>query len=184
MRLLLLFSLFGTVPMLPQAKPQKRPISHREVEAVIQAVEDEIYDYGYQKHFYHIGENIGTASAPRARIRIYIDPEINTAGQIGQIIYKLMPYGEVFRDYAILNNGLVVLEGDPQNGFPQTQESSTKTLYMDDDDILRMKHDWLRRFFTVDDSPAPSRIQQAAERQKERTGFSDWDYRHSGHASH
>ena len=180
MRLLILIALFFVLSAPAWSAPQKRKLSDSDLGAVIQAVEDEVYDYGYQKDFYHIGENIGTsASAPRTRVRIYIDPEIDAADQSGQIIYKLLPYGEVFRDYTILKNGLVVLAGNPQNGFPQTQESSTKTLYMDDDEVCRMRRDWLRRFFTVDDSPSPSRIHQAAERQKERTGFSDWESRHS-----
>lgn len=179
MRLLILIAVFFGLSAPAWSAPQKRKVSDSDLGAVIQAVEDEIYDYGYQKYFYHIGENVGTSmNAPRTRIRIYVDPEVDATNQSGQIIYKLMPYGEVFRDYTILKNGLVVLAGDPQNGFPQTQESSTKTLYMDDDEVCRMKHDWLRRFFTVDDSPSPSRIQQAAERQKERTGFSDWESRH------
>jgi hypothetical protein len=56
-----------------------------------------------------------------------------------------MPYGEVLRDFVIRRNGLVVLSGDPQNRFPQTQESNTKTVYLDDDKVCGMKQDWLNR---------------------------------------
>jgi len=43
-----------------------------------------------------------------------------------------------------------------------------------------MKHNWLRSFFVVTDPPSPEMIGEAARRQKLRTGFSVWEYRHSG----
>jgi hypothetical protein len=172
---LLLALLSLSIPASPQV--QKRKVSESEVKAVIQAVEDEIYDYGYQKRFYQMGEDVGTSNAPRSRIRIYIEPEVDAEDGGGRVIYKLMPHGEVLRDFIIRKNGLVVLSGNPQNGFPPTQESSTKTVYMDDDEVCQMKHDWLKDSFVVDDSPSSERIQEAAQRQKTRTGFSDWEYR-------
>jgi hypothetical protein len=165
-----------------QAHPEshKRKISEPEVKAVIQAVEDEIYDYGFQKQFYQMGEEVGVSpNAPRSRMRIYIQPEINAEDGGGRVIYKLMPYGEVLRDFIVRKDGLVVLDGDPQNGFPPTQESSTKTVYMDDDEVCQMKRDWLKDFFVVDDSPSTQRIEEATQRQKLRTGFSEWEFKHS-----
>ncbi len=174
--LLLVFFSFS-IQAHPQSQTQK--VSESEVKAVIQAIEDEIYDYGYQKQFYHMGEDVGTSpNAPRSRMRIYIEPEVDTEDRGGRVIYKLMPYGEVLRDFIIRKNGLAVLDGDPQNGFPQTEESSTQTVFMDDDEVCQMKHDWLKAFFVVDDSPSPERIHEAAQRQKIRTGFSDSEYRH------
>jgi hypothetical protein len=160
--------------------PQKRRLSDSDLKAVVQAVEDEIYDYGYQKQFDEVGENIGApGSAPQARMRIYIEPEIG-ADESGRIIYKLMPYGEILREFVIRSNGLVVFGANPENGFPPTDEANTKTVYMDDDEVCRMKHNWVRSFFVVSDSPSPEMIHEAAKRQKLRTGFSDWEYRHSG----
>lgn len=173
--LLAVFSFF----LVTLHTPQKRSLSDSEAKAVIQAVEDEIYDYGYQKHFYQMGENLSKPSnTPRTRIWIYIEPEVDLTEHAGRVIYKLMPYGEVLRDFTIRKDGLVVLDGNPQNGFPQTQESSTKTVYMDDEEVCRMKHDWLKRFFVVDDSPTKEVVQEAVRRQKLRTGFSDWEYKH------
>jgi hypothetical protein len=58
--------------------------SDSELRAVIQAVEDEIYDYGYQKKFYHMGENVADATrAARTSMRIYIDPEIDSTDESG-----------------------------------------------------------------------------------------------------
>jgi hypothetical protein len=95
---------------------------------------------------------------------------------VGRAIYKLMPYGEVFRDFDIGQDGLVGLMGNPQLGFPPTQPSH-KTIYMDDDQLSKMRHTWLRRTFDVDDSPTPEMRQESAKRQKTRVGFSDWQYR-------
>jgi hypothetical protein len=168
------FFLFTTHP-----HSQKRNVSDSEAKAVIQAVEDEIYDYGYQKHFYQMGENLSRPpSSPRTRIWIYIEPEVDLQERSGRVIYKLMPYGEVLRDFTIGKDGLVVLNGNPQNGFPQTQESSTKTVYIDDEEVCQMKRDWLKRFFVVEDSPTQEVVQEAIRRQKLRTGFSDWEYKH------
>jgi len=178
MKRLFLFVAILALAVHAHSGQRKRKISDSELRAVIQAVEDEIYDYGYQKKFYHLGENVADAtSTVRTSMHIYIDPEIDSTDESGRVIYKLMPYGEVLRDFIKRRNGLVVLSGDPQNGFPQTQESSTKTVYLDDAEVCGMKHDWIKSNFVVDDSPSPERVQDAANRQKLRTGFSDWEYR-------
>jgi hypothetical protein len=180
MRSLISLALFLVVSTQAYSGPQKRKVSDSEVRAVVQAVEDEIYDYGYENHFREMSENIASpAGAPQIRMRIYVDPEIDHADESGRVIYKLMPYGEVLREFIIRRNGLVVLSGDPQNGFPPTQESNTKTVYLDDDDVCRMKHAWVRSFFVVNDSPTAKIVQEAVKRQKLRTGFSDWEYRHA-----
>jgi hypothetical protein len=180
-RSLISFLLFLVISTQAYSGPRKRKVSDSDLKAVVQAVEDEIYDYGYENHFRQMSENIASpAGAPQIRMRIYIDPEIDPTDESGRVIYKLMPYGEVLREFIIRRNGLVVLSGDPQNGFPPTQESNTKTVYLEDDDVCRMKHDWVRSFFEVDDSPNAEIIQEAVKRQKLRTGFSDWEYRHSG----
>jgi hypothetical protein len=180
MRSLISLALFLVVSTQAYSGPQKRKVSDSEVKAVVQAVEDEIYDYGYENHFREMSENIASpAGAPQIRMRIYVDPEIDHADESGRVIYKLMPYGEVLREFIIRRNGLVVLSGDPQNGFPPTQESNTKTVYLDDDDVCRMKHAWVRSFFVVNDSPTAKIVQEAVKRQKLRTGFLDWEYRHA-----
>jgi hypothetical protein len=171
--LLAIFSL--SIPTHPQS--HKRKVSDSEVKAIIQAVEDEIYDYGYQKQFFQKGKKVETSpSTSSIRVRIYVEPELDVNEQSGRVIYRLMPNGEVIRDFVVRTNGLVLLSGDPQNGFPPTQESSTKTAYMDSDEVRQMKRDWLKAFFVVDGFPGYKRIQEAAQRQKLRTGFSDREY--------
>ena len=150
-----------------------RKITDAEVKAVIQAVEDEIYDYGYEENYYQFGEEV--QSDPQYyihRVPIYIRPEIEDRG--GEVIYELLPYGEVFRSFDIRKDGLAVLEGNPENGFPQSDEYSRKTLWMDDAAVFRMKQHWLKHSFDVDASANEKTIDAAARRQKLRTGFSYW----------
>jgi hypothetical protein len=177
----LCFSSFVVLSVLPTGAQHraKRKITDAEIRAVIQAVEDEIYDYGYEEEYSVVD---APACGPRSSatcIRIYINPEINADETGGEVIYKLMPYGEVFRDYGILDSGLAVLSGDPHNEFNPTDESARKTVYMDEDTVLRMKQDWLKYSFDVDASVNDKTIDAAAQRQKLRTGFSHWQYAQS-----
>ena len=140
---------------------------------ITQAVQDEIYDYEYQGHFFPEGGPVGEVlSNSRTRVPLYIDPVI-VDGE-GQAIYKLMPYGEVLRLFHVHNDGLVVLDGDPELGFPASQPNR-QTVYLKDSDLDRMKHDWLKSSFDVDLSPGQETVQNAVRRQKQRTGFSAWE---------
>jgi hypothetical protein len=42
------------------AAPSYRHLNPSEIGKLKQAVEDEIYDYGYFAHLYEIGDNVGT----------------------------------------------------------------------------------------------------------------------------
>jgi hypothetical protein len=155
----------------------KRKLTDAEIKGVVQAVEDEIYDYGYEREYYEIGYNVGTSMHWISRVPIYINPQMKDG--VGQAIYKVMPYGEVFRMFDIGDDGLVSLIGNPQSGFPLTQPSH-RTIYDDDDDLAQMRRTWIKRTFDVDDSPTVEMRQGAIGRQKLRNrGFSDWECRHS-----
>lgn len=150
----------------------KRKITESEVAEVIQAVQDEIYDYGYERDYYQLGQNLATPQHWIARMPIYIDPAVDEHG--GEAIYKYMHLTqEVYRLFTLEDHGLVALDLDPELGFPPTQ-ANTKTIYMGDDEVCRMKHDWLRRTFVVDTSPSLDVVKAAARRQVLRTGYSRW----------
>lgn len=160
-----------------QARAQAaHPITTKEITAVVQAIEDEIYDYGYYEHYFQLGENVGSPMDWKARLPIYIDPDVSADG-VGHAIYKLMPFGEVFRAIALRADGTVLLVGDPQHGFPPTQPS-VRTVFMDDVEVCRLKATWRKRDMQVWVSPSAAMLNGAAERQKARIGFSDWEYRH------
>lgn len=173
-RLWLFLMLFG-LPISAYSAGGRRPLTPAEANAVIQAVEDEIYAGGDYSDFYQIGENIGTPQHWKSRVHIYINPEYGGEFEgnegAGEAIYKFMPYGEIVRFFD-LSNGQVRLIGNPQNGFPITQPSH-RTLFDDDESICRLKRTWLKRFFVVDVLPAPEVIQEASRRQKARMGSSE-----------
>ncbi len=176
-QLVLLLAIFGI--LCPgYARQGKRPLSPSEVKGIIQAVEDEIYDTESYGEFYQMGDNLGSPQHWKARMHIYVDPEYDQTENVGEVVYKFMPYGEILRVFSLSKDGLVVLDGDPHNRFPPTQPSH-QTVYADDEEVCRMKHNWANQSFVVDVSPTPTMIQEAARRQKSRTGFSVWEDRHS-----
>ncbi|MGH9738708.1 MAG: hypothetical protein ACRD4X_08985 [Candidatus Acidiferrales bacterium] len=156
-------------------------MSRVDTKSLVESIEDEIYDYGYEGDYFPVGGAVGDpVSDNETVVPAYIDPALE--GEEGQAIYKLMPYGEVLRFFHVLPGGAVVLDGDPQVGFPASQPDR-KTVYLRDEDVSRMKRDWIKSSFEVQLSPGARRIQQAAKRQKMRTGFSQWESVHRRSAS-
>jgi hypothetical protein len=167
---------------LAQTGAQSRRLTPAEIKAIDAAVQDEIYDYGYFSDFYQIGQNIGTPTHWIARSRIFINPIYNIANGDGQIIYKLMPYGQIYRLFYLSSGGGVQLDGDPQNHFPITQPSRL-TVYMDEEEVCRYERTWIKGFFTIDANPSDEIIEAAAKRQKVRSGFSYWEREHGSGSS-
>lgn len=148
-----------------------------EIKALVQAVQDEIYDREYQGYFFPEGGPVGDLiSVSRVRVPLYIDPVIDNGE--GEVVYKLMPYGEVLRLFRVRDDGMIVLDGDPELGFPASQPNR-KTVYLRDADVDRMKHEWVKSSFEIDLSPAPETIQDVIRRQKQRIGFSAWEFSRS-----
>ena len=158
--------------------PIKIRLTQSATKALVQAVQDEIYDRDYQGNFFPEGGPVGDLiSDSRTRVPLYVDPVVE--GGEGQAIYKLMPYGEVLRFFHVHDNGTIVLDGDPELGFPASQPDR-KTVYLKDDDVDRMKHAWVKSSFEIDLWPSPQTIQDVVRRQKQRNGgFSAWEFAHS-----
>lgn len=165
-----------------QTRAQSRRLTPAEIKAIDAAVQDEIYDYGYFERFYQIGQNIGTPTHWIARSHIFINPIYDIANGVGQIIYKLMPHGEIYRLFYLSSDGDVQLDGDPQNDFPITQPSRL-TVYMDEEDVCHYEQTWIEEFFTIDTAPSDEIIAAAAKRQKDRSGFSFWEHEHENGSS-
>jgi hypothetical protein len=146
--------------------------------ALQKAITDEIYDYEYEEGYFPEGGPVGhLVSESDTRVPLYINPTIKD-GQ-GEIIYKLMPYGEIFRIFHLRADGLVLLDGDPQIGFPASQPDR-KTVYMDDAELALMRAKWIHASFEVLLDPPQETIQNAVSRQKLRNdGFSAWESTHS-----
>jgi len=157
-----------------EVRPKAREIVTSDVDAVVLAIQDEIYDYGYQDEFWAF-ETTGP-QGPEAHFNIYIQPDLVPApgGLECTAIYKYPPFGEVIRPFVLAPDGAAYLVGRPDNRFPWTQPS-TKTIYMDDDEICRDKREWRRVLFELDLTPSANRVRQAVERQKMRVGYSQWE---------
>ena len=157
-----------------QSSSKGAELTKFEMRALTTAIEDEIYDYEYEGHYFPVGGAVGNAvSDSKTRVSLYVDARLENGE--GQTIYKLMPYGEVLRLFHVHDDGMVVLDGDPELGFPATQPNR-KTVYINDHDLARMKRDWLKALFEISLSPGAQRVQDAVRRQKERTGFSAWEF--------
>lgn len=155
---------------------QRIPVRDSDVEAVIQAIEDEIYDYGYQGFgFDYAGKPVQQGEY---RLPVYFRPYLGRGKDLGEVakgegfvIYKYPPFGEVFRLFTLEKGGLAVVYGNPEFGFPPTHPNFL-TLFMDDDEVCQYKHDWVKAYFVVDLKPSAERLHQAAERQVQRIGRS------------
>jgi hypothetical protein len=144
------------------------------IPAVIQAVEDEIYDDKYETNYFLI-DNQGGGDAQAAKISIYISKELSKDGD-GVAVYKLMPYGEVYRLFVVQQDGFVVLLGDPHNRFPPIG-GSMLTVYMSDDEVCSfIQHRSIKSYFTVDPDVSKQRLNEAIQRQLKRIGFSYRQY--------
>jgi hypothetical protein len=175
---LLFLLLLSTTSVSSAQGSTKVRLTQSETKALVQAVQDEIYDREYQGYFFPEGGPVGDViSESRTRVPLYVDPVVEDGE--GEALYKLMPYGEVVRLFHVHNDGTIVLDGDPELGFPASQPNR-KTVYMEDRAVNRMKRDWVKSSFQIDLSPSPETIQDVIRRQKQRTGgFSAWEFARS-----
>lgn len=149
---------------IPQAG--SHAVTSAETKAIVQAIEDEIYDWGCQSDEYEfIGERLDYL---HYKVPVYIDPRVRD-GQ-GRVIYKLMPFGEVYRAYWIGKSGGIYLDNsNPSAGFGP-ERSSYKTLYMDDAELCKDKTEWIKDYFVVSYRPSPELLKESSARQKKRLG--------------
>jgi hypothetical protein len=139
-------------------------VTEKDQQSIIQAIEDEIYDWGCQTHVEFVGKKV----APEIyELRVYINPHLKEGR--GEIIYKFMPIGEIYRSFSIDKSGTALLWDDPWLGFGP-ERPSYNTLYMDEADLCRFKSTWLKARFTVQLHPDERRLQESTKRQKQRLG--------------
>lgn len=159
----------GLVCLPQQAQNLKaaaeKPVTETQVRAIVEAIQDEVYSRRLQNGFFMIGEPLERDQA--TRIPLYVDPTLH--GSTGWVVYKFMPYGEVYREFDFAD-GIVSFVANPFNNFPCTQPSR-KTVCMNDDDIIRIKTSWKKAFVDIEFNPSRSRTKLALERQKRRGSY-------------
>jgi hypothetical protein len=150
-----------------QEAPPKVP--EADARAIVSGIEDEIYDYHLQENYHEIGELL---SGERTKVPVYVLPGPKSTGHAYFLIYRLMPYGEMYRLVSVREDGsLAWLNRNPAIGFPP-HGAAMQTVYLDDDEICSAKHRAAKFFFVVEMNPTKERIKEAVERQKTRYGFS------------
>jgi len=142
-------------------------LTETEKTELVRAVEDETYDYNLQHDFRSIGKAL---AGEKYEIPLYVTTDSHGASYY--VIYRLMPFGEMYRLITLRPDGLAMLFRNPRSGFPP-DAPAMQTEYYDDDTICRNKHDATKVFFVVDMNPSALRIKEAIERQKMRYGFSN-----------
>ena len=140
-----------------------RPLSQTDKDAVMQAILDEMYVNNLQPHVIDVGKEL---SLSEYKLNIYFKPNLNR-DNAGWVIYKLMPYGQVYRLFSIRNDGLAILYGKLRDRFPPTHPSYL-TVYMDDDELCQFEREWQKGHFTVELKPSAERIAEARARQQKR----------------
>jgi hypothetical protein len=150
---------------LPGGRPQeKRPIRDAEISAVIEAIQDEIYDLKLQDDFFDVGKTT-KENRDQEILNVYLQPDVIEDSR-SWVIYKLMPDGEILRMYEIGRSGRIYLHGKP--GEFRITQPDYPTVFMDDDELCKLKHDWLRRHFVVNTNPSPELVAAARARQRQR----------------
>jgi hypothetical protein len=138
--------------------------------AVILAIEDEIYDEGCEGYGF---DAAATHDEKSYELPVYFEPTVKKANESGldegSVIYRLLPIGEVEREYSVDLGVLATLYGHPEWNFPPTSPSQ-RAVFVDDNTLYQLKHDSVRATFTLDLSPSPQRVREAGARQRQRMG--------------
>ena len=122
--------LLSLVTALHGERPQqKRPIRESEINAVIEAIQDEIYDLNLEKDMDLVGKK-GNNNPDEVLVNVYFQPDVIDNSR-SWVIYKLMPDGEILRMYEMGRSGRIYLHGKP--GEFRITQPDYPTVFMDDD---------------------------------------------------
>jgi hypothetical protein len=139
-------------------------VTDSEIRLVVTAIRDEIYTNGYEPRYLDLQSD---------SIALYVSPQ-RKAGEIW-VIYKLLPFGEILRAVSPSPDGsLMLLAGNPENGFPPTRSTAMLTLYLKDDSVIRDKAQWKRVWFSIDTRPSVAEKDLARQRQARRYAVLGW----------
>jgi hypothetical protein len=137
-----------------------------QVAALSQAITDEVYVEGRQRDYAYAGSLV--QGGVGVRISLYVEPTLDANGS-AWVIYKCMPFGEVRRRFYVGQDGLVRLSGNTKAPYPfHPTQTDTRTVFLDDDWVCRMKAQWTRAEAVVVMTPDATTLAAASARQQER----------------
>jgi hypothetical protein len=143
---------------LAQGSEDRRPVTASEIALLLTALRDEIYARGDAPRYLDM---------PADSIPVYVNPQLEH-GYIW-VIYKRLPFGELHRAaWLSSDRRFALLAGDPDDGFPPTRETAMPTIYMNDDDVMKMKAMWKHAWIQVAFRPIKSELEAAKRRQAVR----------------
>lgn len=149
---------------IPPSTPDDPAVDAKASAAIMQAISDEIYDYSLQRNYRSVG--IPTGNGVKIPVYIFAGSSSGTY----YIIYKLMPFGEMYRRVDV-SEGIAYLFRNPRIGFPP-DSPATLSLYYSDDDICQRKQHSVKIELSVVFEPSNSEIVAVEARQRKRYGFS------------
>jgi hypothetical protein len=111
-----------------------------------------------------------------ARFKVYVRPTLEPVASCkncreGVVIYKYLPFGEVFRPFIIDALGDITLIGSPKAGFSWNKPPGL-TIYMDDDDVIRDKQQWVAAWLSFALEPSSTEVKSAVKRYNSGHGVS------------
>jgi hypothetical protein len=153
--------------LYPKAASSQVALTDVQKVALVSAVEDEIYDYKLERSFADVGKRLqnGTVEVPLFLVK-------DSTASAYHLIYRLMPYGEMYRLATVTPDGIVHLFRNPKVGFPP-DAPATLTVYYDDDAICTAKQKAMKLYFVIELDPTKQRLQEAIKDQQQRYGFSN-----------
>jgi len=155
MTIQIVLSLLWLSAVTPCGQVKEGPApTEAQITALTSAIVDEIYVYDLAKEYADIGVS---ESNDIQKVTIFIMPK--TSNNVIQVIYPLMPLGEIIRMF-FLSERLASPHLTPDSNFPPTQPSF-RTVYMDNDELCRLKQTWIRRTISIKLTPTKVDIDAA-----------------------
>lgn len=162
----------GQAPSTSLEAAGLREVSGEVRARVVQAIEDEVYDYGREGLFFEVDGNPGGDHTP-AVLSVYVSKSLSPTG-VGVAVYDDMPFGQIYRYFSVDQKGVVRLSGDPEGPF-RHWGGSVLTVYMKMEEVCGfLTTQSVKGTFVVDPDVSLERRRAASARQLDRTGYSFW----------
>jgi len=133
-------------------------VSPDQINGLRLAIEDEIYASGRYRAY---GDLLGGVHGDT--LRAYVDPCIRD--NLIWVVYKYMPTGEILRAARSSGEGGWILFVSDSTNFGPTNGAAIPTVYLQDDEVIRMKTAWRRLSVVIHERPDQAILNGARTRE-------------------